>query len=183
MLVADAQRATRTAYRGGLAGQLVSAAVWAASAACGTWGSHTLAMIVLVFGGFFIFPLTVLSLRLGGVRAPAGPRNPLDSLAIQVAFTVPLALPVVLTLAHFAPGLFFPAVLLIVGAHYLPFVFLYGMPQWFGLGGAMLAGGYVLGWVRPMGFAAGGWFGAAVLAVFAFVGWRTVVAEERRSAS
>jgi hypothetical protein len=77
--------------------------------------------------------------------------------------------------------MFYPAVLMLVGAHYLPFVFLYGMPAWLGLAGAMLAAGYVLGWVAPQGFAFGGWLGAALLVAFALTGWRLVVAEERRA--
>jgi hypothetical protein len=183
MLVADAQRQMRFTYRGGLPGQLVSGGLWLAAAAVGTWGSQTLSVLVLVVGGCFIFPLTALALKLAGRPATTPKGNPLNALAMQIAFTVPLALPVVLALTQRAPEWFFPAVLIVVGAHYLPFVFLYGMWQWAVLGGAMLAAGVVLGMVAPMGFAAGGWFGGAALVTFAFVGWRTVIAEERRPAA
>jgi hypothetical protein len=183
MRIADAQLDMRRTFRGGLAGQLVSAALWAASAACGTWGSHRLAAIVLVVGGFFIFPLTLLALRLGGRRAAPGPANPLNALAMQVAFTLPLGLPVVLTLAYYSPNRFYPAVMMLLGAHYLPFMFLYGMWQWAILAGVLLAGGYVLGWVAPLGFVAGGWLAAAALFAFALAGWRIVIAEERRAAA
>ena len=183
MLVADAQRQMRVTYRGGLPGQLVSGGLWLLSATAGTWGTRTLAVLILVVGGFFIFPLTMLALRLAGrpVAAPKG--NPLNLLAMQVAFTVPLALPVVLALTGRAPEWFFPAVLIVVGAHYLPFIFLYGMWQWAILAGAMLSAGVVLGMYVPLSFAAGGWFGGAALVAFAFAGWRVVVAEERRAAA
>jgi hypothetical protein len=182
MLVAEAQHQMRQTYRGGLAGQLVSGGLWLASAAAGTWGSHSLAVVILLVGGCFIFPLTMLALRLAGRPATTPKGNPLNALAMQVAFTVPLALPVVLALTRHAPGWFYPAMLIVVGAHYLPFVFLYGMVQWLFLAAAMLAAGVVLGMFAPMGFAAGGWFGGAALLVFAFAGWRVVVAEERRPA-
>jgi len=181
MPLAEAQREMRRGYRGGLHGQLVSAALWAASAACGTWGSHQLAEWVLVIGGFLIWPLTALALRLAG-GGPPGRANPLNVPGMLVAFTLPPGLPAVLTLAHFAPRLFFPAMLLLVGAHYLPFVFLYGTRLWLLLVGAMLACGYTLGWVAPQGFATGGWVGAALLAAYAVTGWRHVVGEERRAA-
>ena len=183
MLVAEAQRQMRQTYRGGLPGQLVSGGLWLASAAAGTWGSRTLAVVVLAVGGCFIFPLTMLALRLAGRPATTPKGNPLNALAMQVAFTVPLALPVVLALTQRAPGWFYPAVMIVVGAHYLPFMFLYGMWQWAVLAAALLGGGIVLGAYVPLGFAAGGWFTGVVLVAFAFALWRVVVAEERRSAA
>jgi len=183
MLVADAQRQVRRTYRGGLPGQLVSGGLWLASAAAGTWGSHTLAVIVLLAGGFFIFPLTTLALKLSGLPAGTPRGNPLNALAMQVAFTVPFALPVVLALTRRSPDWFYPACLIVVGAHYMPFVFLYGMRAWAVLAAAMLGAGWVLGMYVHADFAAGGWFGGAVLVAFAFAGWRIVVAEERRTAS
>jgi hypothetical protein len=176
MNIADAQRALRRDYRGGLAGQLVSGVLWAVSATIGTWYNQRLAVFVLVLGGFFIFPLTLLSLRLAGHRPG---RNPLNALAMQVAFTVPLGLPLVLTIAGFSRERFFPAMMILVGAHYLPFMFLYGMWHWVVLAAAMLGGGWALGWMAHAGFATGGWITAVALALFGLVGWRVVVAEER----
>lgn len=181
MNVGDAQREIRSVYRGGLAGSLVSGALWCASAAVATTGNRSGAILLLVLGGMFIFPLTMLALRLAGRPATTRPGNPLNMLAMQVAFTVPLALPIVLALAQRAPRWFYPSLLIVVGAHYLPFVFLYGMVQFYALAAAMLAAGITLGWYVNADFAAGGWIGGASLIVFAFVGWRTVVAEEHRT--
>jgi hypothetical protein len=180
MQVSDAQREIRTVYRGGLPGQCVSGALWLASAAAASWASHALAMIVLIVGGVFIFPLTQLLLRLAGRPASASRANPLNLLAMQIAFPVPLAIPIVLALAQRAPGWFYPSVMIVVGAHYLPFVFLYGMPHFWALAALLLAGGVVLGMFAPMGFAFGGWATGIVLLAFALVGWRLVIAEERR---
>ena len=95
MHVADAQRDVRSTFLGGFAGQLVSAALWFASAALGTWGTPRQAILMLVLGGFFIFPLTGLSLRVTGHGARLQRENPLNQLAMQVAFTLPLTLPLV----------------------------------------------------------------------------------------
>jgi hypothetical protein len=71
MLVEDAQRHVRTTFIGGFWGQLVSSAIWLASAALATWSTPRAAISTLVFGGFFIFPATLLLLRLTG--GPASP--------------------------------------------------------------------------------------------------------------
>ncbi len=178
--LADHQRAMRRTYRGGLHGSLVSAVLWAASAAVATWGSPRQAMVALVVGGFFIFPVTLLVLKLAGRDTRANAANPLNALAMQVAFTVPLALPIVLALAQFVPRLFYPAMMMVVGAHYLPFVTLYGMRIFYVLAAVLLAGGFALGWLAPLGFAVGGWVTAALFVVFAIVSRSLVAAEENR---
>jgi cytochrome b subunit of formate dehydrogenase len=181
LTIRDAQRELRHIYRGGLAGQLVSGALWLVSAALATWGSFTQAVLVLVLGGVFIFPLTMLVLRLAGRRASLPAGHPFAFLAMQTAFIVPLLLPVVLVLTRYDHAWFFPAILVVVGAHYLPFATLYGMGEFLVLGGAMLAGGVLLG-LRGAPLAAGGWLGAVLLLAFAPFGWRVAVNEERREA-
>src|SRR5699024_4777505 len=97
------------------------------AAAVGTWASPPWAMATLLAGGTLIYPLTVLSLRLGGRPGSLPPGHPMVGLAMQVAFTVPLGLLVALAASGYRQEWFFPASLIIVGAHYLPFTFLYGM--------------------------------------------------------
>ena len=46
---------------------------------------------------------------------------------MQSAFTVPLGLLVAIALGSVVPALFLPGSLVVVGAHYLPFISLYGM--------------------------------------------------------
>ena len=66
MLVQDAQREVRTVFIGGFWGQLFLSAVWLASAALGTWVSPRAAILTILAGGFFAFPVTQLLLRLTG---------------------------------------------------------------------------------------------------------------------
>ena len=170
MLIRTAQEEIRRAYVGGAVGQLVSAAVWLASAGLATWGTPRDAIIVLVVGGFFIFPLTRLGLLL--VRAPqvVTPGNPLNGLAMQVAFVLPLTLPLVGAAALYRLDWFYPAFMIALGAHYLPFVFLYGMRLFAILCAVLVGGGIVLALYLPMGFAAGGWLTGLALLVFAMLG-------------
>ena len=167
MTVAEAQREVRDVYLHGAVGQLVSGMIWLTSAALGTWVGTKQAILALVVGGMFIFPLTQLALRLAGRPFSLGAANPLRHLAMQIAFIVPLTLPVAGAAALHNVNWFYPAVLVLVGAHYLPFVFLYGMGQYAVLAGAMLGGGVALGFAMPTAFTPGGWLGGTLLLAFA----------------
>lgn len=177
MQVAEAQRDVRTAFLGGFMGQLVSGVLWLASAALGTWGTHRQAILLLVVGGMFIFPLTQLGLKLLGHRASLTKGNPFQWLAMQTAFIVPLSLPVVAGATLYRLDWFYPAMMIVVGAHYLPFMTLYGMRMFAPLAGILLGGGVALGMFGPPIFVTGGWLTGVVLLAFAVIGRALVVRE------
>jgi hypothetical protein len=170
MVIRAAQREIRTVFMGGFAGQLVSGILWLASAALSTWVAPTYGMLGLFFGGMFIFPLTQLTLRMMRRPTKLSPENSLNQLAMQIAFTVPVNFLLVgaATLANM--NWFYPAAMIAVGAHYLPFIFLYGMWQFGILAGLMIGGGYVFAQVLPVGFSTGGWITGVLLLVAAVVG-------------
>ncbi len=170
MQVADAQREIRQAYVGGFMGQLVSGLLWLASAALATWGSPRSAIILLVLGGCFIFPLTRLGLLVIGRRVSITPGNPLNALGMQVAFVLPLSLPVVGAAALYRLDWFFPAFMIVLGAHYLPFVFLYGMKMFAVLTALLVTAGVVLALYVQLTFSAGAWITAGLLLAFAVAG-------------
>ena len=169
MRIIDAQRDVRRVYVGGFFGQLVSGALWLISAALGTWVSPGKAMVVLLVGGVLIFPLTTLWLRLAGRPAALPTGHPMAALAMQLAFTVPVGLLVAMAASAYREDWFFPASMIIVGAHYLPFVFLYGMRLFAALSGVLMFAGVAMGlWVAGP-FSLGGWFTGFALVVFAFL--------------
>lgn len=183
MQVADAQREVRLTFMGGFPGQVVSGAIWLASAALGHRGSTETAILVLVVGGAFIFPLTQLLLRVMGRPASLSPENPLGALAMQIAFTIPVSLPLIGAAATHRIDWFYPAFLIVVGAHYLPFVFLYGMWTFALLAAIMIGGGTWIGLTTPGGFSYGGWFGGAVLVAYAVLGLILSGREQRQRAA
>ena len=126
MQVSEAQRELRLTFLGGFPGQVVSGGLWLLSAGFGTWGSSRQAIVVLAAGGALIFPLTMLLLRAMGRPASLSRGNPLGGLARQIAFTIPVSLPLVAAATLHHLNWFYPAFMIVVGAHYLPFVFLYG---------------------------------------------------------
>lgn len=183
MQVVDAQREVRLTFMGGFPGQLVSGIIWLASAALATWGTSRNAILVLAVGGAFIFPLTQLVLRLMGRPVALDKANPLSALAMQIAFTIPVSLPLIGAATLHRPGWFYPAFLVVVGAHYLPFVFLYGMWTFALLAALMIVGGVWLGITMPDLMPLGGWYGGMLLLAFALVGLVTSRAEERAPAA
>ena len=172
MEISDAQQEVRSVYRDGVVGQTVSGVIWLLSAALGTWVSVRTGVIALAVGGMFIFPLTQLALRIVGGPTTLRSENPLSGLAMQVAFIIPVSIPVIGAAALYNVDWFYPAFMVIVGAHYLPFVFLYGMRAYAVLAGVLIAGGVTIGYLLPDTFSIGGWFGGAVLLLFAVLTWR-----------
>ncbi len=94
----------------------------------------------------------------------------MNSLAMQVAFTLPLSFPLIYAATATHLRWFYPAFMIAVGAHYLPFIFLYGMWQ-FGVLSAFLVGsGVVIAVFLPTSFSLGAWVTAIALLLFAFLG-------------
>jgi hypothetical protein len=170
----------RAAYLGGFIGQLVSSLLWFASAALSTWVSSRSAIVALTVGGFFIFPLTRLGLSVIGHRVTTSRDNPLNALAVQVAFVLPLSLPVAGAAALFRLNWFYPAFMILLGAHYLPFVSLYGMRMFAVLSAVLVSAGLALALYVPGSFPPGGWLTGIVLLAFACLGRWSVYREESR---
>lgn len=180
MNIADAQEETRTRFVGGFYGQLVSGVLWLASASLAVWSSPRAAIVTLVVGGFFIFPLTELLVRLGGERAVLSPSNSLRHLGMQVAFVLPLSMPLLLPVGLYRLNWFYPALMILLGAHYLPFVTLYGMRMFAALSALLVGGGVVIAMYWSGSFSVGAWFTGATLLVFAGIG-KAVAEHERRA--
>ena len=136
--------------------------------------------LILVFGGVLIFPLTQLLLRAMGHAYALPKRHPMNALGAQVAFTLPLTLPLVLAVAALRPGWFYPALMITLGAHYLPFIFMYGMWQFGALSGLLIAAGLAVALYIPRPISIGAWLTAALLSVFAFIGRRIATRDSVR---
>lgn len=174
------QREMRSAFLGGFAGQLVSGLIWLIAAALSAWLSPVTGMAVLFFGSMGIFPLTQLLIRLIGRPGKVSPQNGLWSLGSQVAFTVPLNFFLVGAATLYRENWFFPAAMVAVGTHYLPFITLYGMKMFGFLAGLLVVGGAGLAMYGPQVFSLGGWITAFLLISFAFIGRHLVLREEER---
>lgn len=171
MQVDEAQQELRRVYLGGLVGQSVTGMLWLASSALSTWQSPKAGMLCLVLGGFGIYPATSLILRLLGRPAALGAGNPFRHLAIQVAFVLPLSMLLMVPVVLYRVDWFYPAMMVLVGAHYLPFATLYGMRSFLALAALLVASGVVVAVYLPSRFSVGGWFSGVVLLAFAGIGF------------
>lgn len=176
MQIVDAQREMRTRYIGGFFGQLVSGVLWLASASLATWSTPRAAMMLLVIGGVLIFPMTELLVRLTGARASISAAG-FNGLGAQAAFVLPVSMPLLLPVALYRLNWFFPALLILLGAHYLPFVTLYGMRMFAVLAALLSGGGVLLALYWSRSFGTGAWYGGVVLLAFAVIG-RTIANRE-----
>ncbi len=170
MEITAAQRDVRRIFLGGFAGQLVSSLVWFASAAAAVLSSSTAAILVLFVGGACIFPLTQLVLRLMKRRGSLPSGHPMNALGRQIAFTLPLTFPLIYAATAYHLRWFYPAFMIAVGAHYLPFMFLYGMWQFGVLSAVLVSAGILIALFLPTTFSLGAWITATVLLLFAFLG-------------
>lgn len=177
MEIQDAQREVRSVYIGGFWGQLVSSVIWLVSAAVGTWGTPKASILTAIIVGFFIFPLTQLMLRLSGRPTRVSKENSLHWLGMQVAFVLPLSMLLLVPVTYFRLNWFFPALMILLGAHYLPFVFLYGMRIFWGLAWILIAMGVVVALYFSGTFSLGAWLGGLILFVFAWIGRSVAIRE------
>lgn len=170
MLITEAQKENSVVFVGGFWGQLVSSAVWLASAALGTWVSPRAAILELVLCGFLIFPAVLLLLRLSGQPTSLSSGNPMGQLGMQIAFTLPMTMLLLAPVSAFRLNWFFPAFMVLLGAHYLPFTFLYGMRMFIPLCAILVGGGVVIAEFCSASFCAGGWVTGLTLFIFAWIG-------------
>jgi hypothetical protein len=183
MDIADAQREMRTRFVGGFYAQLVSGVLWLMSASLATWSTPRAAITTLVVGGFFIFPLTELLIRVAGRKGPLSAANALRHLGMQVAFVLPFSMPLLLPVGLYRLNWFYPAMMVLLGAHYLPFVFLYGMRMFAALAALVVGVGLVIAMYFSSSFSIGAWYTGATLLVFAGIGRAVVRYEARRAAA
>ena len=167
MDIKSAQHDVQSTFLRGSVGQAVSGFIWLVSVILGTWASERYAILVLVVAGMFIFPLTQLTLRLLGRPGGLPKGHPMNQLAMQVAFIVPLSLPVIGAASLYNINWFYPTFMLVVGTHYMPFIFLYGMWEFTVLSALLIGGGVAIGMLFPSAFTIGGWFTAIALLLFA----------------
>ncbi len=170
MDIQDAQREVRSVYIGGFWGQLVTSVIWLASATLGTWVTPKSSILTVVIGGFFIFPITQMLLRLSCRRASMSRDNPFNSLGMQVAFALPLSMLLLVPVGLYRLNWFFPALIILVGAHYLPFASLYGMRMFLFLSVILVAIGVVVALRFSGTFSLGAWIAGLVLFAFAWIG-------------
>jgi hypothetical protein len=169
----EAQDEVRWVFVGGALGQIITGVVWLLSAALGTWVNRPLAILALLLGGMVIFPLTQLVLKFSGRPSVLSRDNPLSRYSLHAVIAMGATFPLVYLAARCNLNWFYPAFMIIVGAHYVMFIHLYGMWQYGVLAAALIGGGIALVVPRSASFALGGWLAGAALVIYGVLIWIT----------
>jgi len=164
--LAMAQAEVREIYFAGSVGQAYTGVLWLVSAGLWTFVSQSAAIVVTLAGGFLIYPVTTVVCRILGSPGAIPSTNPLRQVGVAIPIVGPLMIPLVGAAALYDIRWFFPAFMIAIGAHYLPFAFLYGMREFWYIGGSMWAGGLVVGIWFPNLAVAGAWGTGLLLVLF-----------------
>ena len=100
---------------------------------------------------------------------------------MQVAFVLPFSMPLLLPVGLYRLNWFYPAMMILLGAHYLPFTFLYGMRMFAILAALLVGGGVLIALYLSNSFSIGAWYTGAMLLVFAGIGRAIAQHEARKS--
>jgi hypothetical protein len=179
MDIKDAQREIRIGAIGGFWGQLLYSILYLAGAALGTWSTPRASILTMIIGGFFVFPLMQMILRLER-RPTLSKRNPFYWLSMQIAFVLPFSMLLLWPVGLYRLNWFFPALMILVGAHYLPFATSFGMRMYLFLAGILIAAGVVIALYFSASFSLGARVTGVILFVFAWIGRSIVTAEAER---
>lgn len=159
----------RQAYYGGATGLFVSGTVWLIAGLVTLYESPRTAVITLLVGGMFIFPVSVVFDRLLGRSGKHAPGNQLGTAAGEGTIFFILAIAPAFAISFYRIEWFFPAMLLLIGGRYFTFNTFYGMRVYWLCGAALAGSGIALAMHEapvPAGAFAGGaieyLFGVAV---------------------
>jgi hypothetical protein len=170
--IATAQSELRYAYRSASVGQIYSGLVWLASAASWSVFGTSAGVLILLVAAFFIYPVTALVSRLLGSPGIVLSTNPLRVASVTIPIVGALGIPVAGAAGLYEIEWFYPALMLIIGAHYLPFSLLYGMRIFIPLGASIWIVGLVLAlWARENSVV-GAWFTGLALVGVGMWAWR-----------
>jgi len=161
----------RRCHKGGAVYLVVEGILWLLSAALGAAGKVPAAMLVLLVGGMFIHPIAMACSRLLGMTSPVR-SNRLSILNTWIALTIPLGLPLVfMATAAGHENIFYPAFVVLVGAHWLPFAYIYSMNSFVVIACVLVLVGILFGFVLVESFSACGFVAGGILLLFAAINY------------
>lgn len=167
----ESQKDMSRAYYGGATGALASGIVWISAGLIGLYSSPFNSMLALLIGGMFIFPISLLFSKLLGASAKHGATNVLSKLAIENLGILFGGLFIAVIVAQLNSLLFYPVMLVIIGARYLTFQTLYGLKVYWALGGLLMISGFYLA-IFPSHFTLAAFVGGFIELAFALIIFR-----------
>lgn len=131
----------RRTYFGAAPHTLCVGLLWITSGIVSKFASINFTVLFFFFACGVNFPLGELLRKAMKMRSFLSKENNLPKLFSYLSFTIPLSMPIVYMACKYNINWFFPAFAILVGAHYLPFIWAYKMPTFGILAGLIIAVG------------------------------------------
>ncbi len=158
----------RHSYLGGFSILLIEAFVWILAGIFWQFVSFKIGILIIIIGGTFFYPLGQL-LQLILKQPKISKENPLNLLFTQIGLIIPFSFPLIFLLTKQNIDLFFPALSIIVGAHFLPFVYAYKLNTYWILASLLVISGSIFGFVLHDNFFYCAYYTGSLLFIFAMV--------------
>lgn len=139
-------------YANGSIGIIVSGLIWLISATISYQYSDEQAVWILLIGGMFIHPVSVVLSKVIGLNGTHTKGNPLGNLAMEGTTFMIMCLPLAFGLSLQHREWFFQGMLLIIGGRYLTFVSIYGIKLYWILGSILGVAAYLLFYFKVASF-------------------------------
>lgn len=157
----------RRTYWGAVPHTVFTAAVWITASCLSFYISKNQAIVFFMVAGTFTFPGGELIRKFMSAPSLISKENKLPQFFMLLAFTIPASYPLIYFACKANINYFFPAFTVLIGAHYLPFVYGYQMISFSVLSIVLVAQGTLIGYYYPESFALSGLCTGITLLLFA----------------
>ena len=166
----DNHQEIKHSFLGGSTILLLEGFFWILAAILGSFVSPKIGILLIIVVGTFFYPLSLL-FHLILKRPKVSSENPLNGLFMQIGLIIPFSFPLIFLITKENPNLFFPVLTIVVGAHYLPFVYAYKLKTYWVLSSLLVVGGSYFGFMLPEYFEYCAYYTGALLLIFAVINY------------
>jgi len=166
----------RQSYLGGFSILVLESFFWLLAGILWNYISFKTGILVIIVSGTFFYPLSQL-LQIILKRPKVRKENPLNLLFTQISLIIPFSFPLIFMLTKENVNLFFPALTVIIGAHYLPFVYAYKMNIYWILASLLVICGSIFGFVLPDNMSNCAYYTGGILFLFAILNYYLIKKE------
>ena len=164
----NSHKEIRQSFLGGFSILIIESFVWILAGLLGSFVSFKIGILLIIIGGMFAYPLALLLQTI--LKQPKVKKeNKINGLFTQISLMIPFSFPLIFMLTKENINLFFPALTIIIGIHYLPFVYAYKMNSYWILAAILVIGGSYFGFMMPDDFGICAYYTSAVLFIFSIV--------------
>jgi hypothetical protein len=172
----DYHKEIRQSYLGGFSILLIEGFFWILAGILWNFVSFRIGILAIIISGTFFYPISQLFqiiLRRPKIRK----ENPINLLFTQIGLIIPFSFPLIFLLTKENVNLFLPALTIIIGAHYLPFIYAYKLRTYWILAPLLVTGGSLFGFIMPDHIYYCAYYTGSILLLFAIFNYYLIKKE------